>query len=118
MDFWPVSVEPRDGLSIWLEFNDGVSGELDMSHLKGKGVFKAWDDREFFERVHVNDYNVVSWGFTTNGLELDFSPETMYARLLGLSLDEISKFSDPESFYASLANWELVENGQDPITLA
>ena len=102
MDFWPVSVEPRDSLKIWLEFNDGVSGELDMSHLKGKGVFKAWDDREFFKRVHVNDYNVVSWGFTPNGVELDFSPETMYARLLGLSLDEISKFSDPESFYAEI----------------
>ena len=102
MDFWPVSVEPRDGLTIWVEFNDGVSGELDMSHLKGKGVFKAWNDREFFKRVHVNEYDVVSWGFTPDGVELDFSPETMYARLLGLSLEEISRFSDSESFYAEI----------------
>lgn len=34
----PVAVEPRPGYRIWLRYSDGVSGEVDLSPLAGKGV--------------------------------------------------------------------------------
>ena len=104
MDFWPVLVEPRDGLKIWLEFNDGVSGELDMSHLKGKGVFKAWDDREFFEGVHINEEGgCVCWGCPPGSdMELDIAPDTGYARLLGITREQISAMADENEFWAAV----------------
>ena len=37
----PTNVEPRDGFHIWLEYDDGAQGEVDLSHLAGKGIFKA-----------------------------------------------------------------------------
>ena len=40
----PTAVEPREGFRIWLRYSDGVSGELDLSHLAGRGVFAAWDE--------------------------------------------------------------------------
>ena len=95
----PVAVEPREGFRIWLRFGDGVEGELDMSHVKGKDVFKALSNRKFFEGVHVNSSNVVSWGFSPDGVELDFGAETMYARLLGISREELADVDDEDDFY-------------------
>lgn len=34
----PVAVEPRPGHRIWLRYSDGVSGEVDLSPLAGKGA--------------------------------------------------------------------------------
>ena len=48
----PIKVEPRPGYRIWLEYADGVSGEVDLSGMVGKGVFKAWDEPGYFEKVH------------------------------------------------------------------
>ena len=41
----PVAVEARGGLRIWIRFQDGEEGEIDLSDLAGMGVFKAWEDR-------------------------------------------------------------------------
>lgn len=95
----PVAVEPRGDFRIWVRFADGVEGELDQSHLKGWGVFGPLSDRKFFEGVHISKHNVVSWGLTPDGYELDVAPETMYARLLGITRDEIGELADEESFY-------------------
>ncbi len=37
----PTDVQPRVGYRIWLRYADGVAGEVDLSHLAGKGVFKT-----------------------------------------------------------------------------
>ena len=86
----PVTVEACAGLSIWIEYADGVSGELDFSHLKGKGVFRRWDDRAFFEGVHINDLGDISWGFYDDSeMEMDFNRITLYHRLTGIPLEEL-----------------------------
>ena len=77
------SVEPREGYRIWVRFEDGVCGEVDLSHLAGKGVFKAWRDRSFFERVYVNN-GVVSW----KG-EIDLDPCKLYMDVTGKVIEEI-----------------------------
>ena len=43
----PTEVEPRDGYRIWLRYSDGTAGEIDLSHLAGRGVFEAWKNRGF-----------------------------------------------------------------------
>lgn len=35
-----------DGYKLALTFNDGVSGVVDLSDLKGKGVFEYWNDEK------------------------------------------------------------------------
>ena len=93
----PVAVEPREGFRIWLRFNDGLEGELDVSDLQGKEMFKALDDRAFFEGVHINEFSrTVSWGCTDSCgfpdsciTSLDITPEICYVQLLGFTLDEI-----------------------------
>ena len=37
----PIFVEPRPGYRIWVQYSDGVAGEVDLSGLVGRGVFQA-----------------------------------------------------------------------------
>lgn len=63
----PTRVEPRGGCRIWLEYDDGASGELDLSHLLDLGIFQALRDRSLFERVRITEHGTVAW---TDDLEL------------------------------------------------
>lgn len=64
-----VACEPQRGYKIWIRFDDGLSGEVDLSHLVGKGVFAAWNSIEFFNSVHVDkETDTVAWG---DNLDLD-----------------------------------------------
>ena len=95
----PIAVEPRDGFCIWVRYEDGVEGEVDVSHLAKMPIFKAWSNREFFESVHINDFGAISWGFPEgDDMELDIAPETGYARLLGITREDMEAMPDYESF--------------------
>lgn len=80
----PVAVAPRDGYRIWLRYSDGVEGEVDLSHLAGEGVFVAWLERAFFERVHIRSGPAIAWSD-----EIDLCPTALYLRLTGKRPEDI-----------------------------
>ena len=82
----PVAVEAREGYRIWIRYADGASGEVDLSDLAGKGVFAAWNDRAFFESVHLTDYRAIAWG---DDDEIDACADELYMRLTGKMVEEI-----------------------------
>ncbi len=54
---------------VWIVFNDGSKGEVDLSYLKNKGVFKAWNDVDFFNHVWIDETTgTITW---ENEIELD-----------------------------------------------
>ena len=57
----PTLVAPLAGHRIWLRYADGVSGEVDLSHLVGAEPFARWRDRQFFESVRLGDGGSVEW---------------------------------------------------------
>ena len=80
----PIAVEARDDYRIWLKFEDGEAGEVDLSHLVGKGVFKAWQDPEFFRDVRIIDGDTILWGD-----EIDLCPDALYMRLTGKTVEAV-----------------------------
>ena len=80
----PTEVEPRGTYRIWLSYSDGSAGEVDLSHLAGGGAFKAWNDRDFFEAVHITVYDAIAWGE-----ELELCPDALYMELTGKSLTDV-----------------------------
>jgi hypothetical protein len=48
-------VKPVGGCRLELEFDDGVSGVVDLSDLAGVGVFAAWLNPGFFEQVTITN---------------------------------------------------------------
>ena len=79
-----VEVEPRSGYRIWLRYSDGVSGEVDLSDMVGRGVFKVWLDRTFFERVHVSPHGSVVWSD-----DIELCPDALYMEVTGKSAEEL-----------------------------
>ena len=73
-----TEVEPREGCRIWLRYSDGSAGEVDLSDLLGKGVFRAWNDPGFFDRVHVTPHGAVAWSE-----EIELCPDALYIELTG-----------------------------------
>ena len=80
----PIEVDPGDGYSIRLRYDDGAAGVVDLSDMAGRGVFGAWKDRSLFEAVHLPPYRGVSWPG-----ELDLCAGMLYMRLTGKSHDDL-----------------------------
>ena len=81
----PTAVEARDGYRIWVRFSDGASGEVDLSDIAGRGVFAAWEDRAFFESVHLTSYRAIAWGD-----EIDICADALYMEITGKTLEEMA----------------------------
>lgn len=64
-----VECKPRSDYRLWIRFDDGLEGEVDLSELVGKGVFAAWNSIDFFNNVHVDPKSdTVTW---ENEIDLD-----------------------------------------------
>ena len=80
----PIRVEPREGYRIWVEYDDGASGEVDYSHKVGRGVFKIWDEPGVFEQVHITEDGAIGWSD-----DLELCPDAVYFRLTGKTPEEM-----------------------------
>jgi len=48
-----ISVRPMEGYRIWVEWENGSAGELDLTYLAAHPQFAAWSDRGTFESVRI-----------------------------------------------------------------
>jgi hypothetical protein len=80
----PIEVKALPNFRIWLRYDDGVEGEIDLSDLAGRGVFKAWNDLAFFNSVRLASHGAIEWD-----PDLDICPDAMYMRLTGKSPEEL-----------------------------
>ncbi len=80
----PVEVQARPHYHLWLRYDDGVHGEVDLTDMAGRGVFKAWDDLAFFEAVRIAPHGALAWG-----RDIDLCPDSMYLRLTGKEPEDV-----------------------------
>lgn len=71
-------VKPLSGYRLDLEFDDGVSGTVDVSEAVGKGVFAVWRDPLVFERVRIGSCGELDW----DG-QVDLCPDALYLKVTG-----------------------------------
>ncbi len=74
----PTNVQALAKYRIWLEFDDGVSGEIDLSDVAGSGVFKIWDEPGYFEKVHIAPHRAIAWDD-----DVELCPDTLHWELAG-----------------------------------
>ncbi len=79
-----INVTPKAEYKLQLEYDDGVSGEADLSDLVGKGVFAAWGDATVFETVTIGKHGELRW---TDDLEL--CGDALYLQITGKSAEEL-----------------------------
>jgi hypothetical protein len=80
----PVEVKALAQYRIWLRYDDGVQGEVDLSDVAGRGVFHVWADPAVFRAVRLGPHGAIEW-FP----ELDLCPDAMYMRLTGKTVEEM-----------------------------
>lgn len=69
---------------LWIRYEDGVEGEVDLSHLAGRGVFAIWNDYRVFEQVSIGPSGELRWGE-----EVDLCPDALYMQITGKSPKEV-----------------------------
>lgn len=79
-----VDVRAVEGYRLWLRYDDGTEGTVDLSDLAGRGVFKAWEDRSVFEAARVTESGAIEWPD-----DIDLCGDALYLRLTGRSPEEV-----------------------------
>ena len=71
-----VAVEPRANYQLYLRFEDGIEGIVDISQLiKFTGVFEPLKDKKYFDEVELNkEVGTVQWK-----LGADLDPDVLYS---------------------------------------
>ncbi len=80
----PVEVKALPNYRIWLRYEDGTEGEIDLSDVAGRGVFQAWNDPAVFKAVRLGSHGAIEWS-----PDLDLCPDAMYLRLTGKTVEEV-----------------------------
>ena len=75
-----VEVRPLEEYRVFLRFDNGVQGEIDLELLLSPfdGVFEPLRDRARFREVFVDDGGTIAW---PNGADL--APEILYSKVSG-----------------------------------
>jgi hypothetical protein len=81
MKIKPIEVKALDLYKIWIKYSDGKEGEIDLSQYVGKGIFKSWNDYNFFKSVYIGEHGEIVWG-----TEIDLCPDSLYLKLTHLNL--------------------------------
>ena len=81
-----VKVEPRGGYRLWLQFQDGVEGEVDLApKLTFQGVFAPLRDPAYFARVRVNpELGTICWPN-----DADWDPLVLYSLVTGRPIETL-----------------------------
>jgi hypothetical protein len=79
-----IKAEPLAGYRVHLTYDDGATGQIDLSHLVGQGVFSAWQEEAFFNRMKIGEFGELSWG---NDIEL--CSDALYLQLTGKTVEEV-----------------------------
>jgi hypothetical protein len=79
-----LEVRALPGQKIWVRYEDGVEGEVDLSRFAGKGVFSAWTDRAFSETVHVSPHGSIAWSD-----EVELCADSTYLELTGKKPEDL-----------------------------
>jgi hypothetical protein len=82
--FKPIEVRALPDYRLYVRYDNGVEGEVDLSHLVGKGVFAAWNDPGNFQKVSIGSSGEIRWND-----QIDLCPDSIYMRISGKSPEEV-----------------------------
>ncbi len=79
-----ISIQAIEKYKLFLSYDDGTKGVLNLSHLAGEGVFQYWEEANNFFNVSINPQG----GGITWSKELDICPDAAYLNIKGISFEE------------------------------
>ena len=80
------SASALPGCKLYLEFENGLSGIVDLSRWKAKQPFAIWDDEKKFNSFIITTDKKIEW----NG-EVDMDPDAFYLELVEKTFEEYAR---------------------------
>ena len=83
-----AELEVREPFQIWVRFDDGAAGVVDLSDSASVGgIFARWSDEGFWRSAHiVAATGAVAWG---DGSEIDVCPLSLYLDVTGQTFEDL-----------------------------
>jgi hypothetical protein len=84
-----IEVKALEDYSLWLRFEDGTEGTVDVAKLIGKftGVFSKIADNNVFKKVKVNkEIGTIEWPG-----DVDMCPDVLYAAVKQMPIPDLSE---------------------------
>ncbi len=79
-----VAIEARSDYRLWVRFDDGVEGEIDLSGRAGRGVFKIWDEPGVFESAAISPHRTIRWSE-----DAELCADAVYLEITGRDPEEV-----------------------------
>ena len=79
-----TEAKPVDHFRVYLRFESGESGIVDLSHLAGRGVFSAWLQEGMFEQLSLSPTGALQWPG-----DLDLCSDSLYLQMVGKTAYEV-----------------------------
>ncbi len=79
-----VEISAQERFELFLRYDDGAVGVVDLSSLAGQGVFASWLEPGVFERVRLTEAGAPEWPG-----EVDLCPDALYLELTGKTAEDI-----------------------------
>ena len=80
----PIAIEARSGYRLWVRFDDGVEGEIDLSDRAGRGVFSIWNEPGVFESASITPHRTIGWSD-----DAELCADAVYLEITGREPEEI-----------------------------
>ena len=82
-----IKVTARPDYVLFLQYEDGTEGVVDLTYLSGRGVFKMWEDNNLFEKVSIDpETNALVW----NDM-IDLDPDSFYLKIKELTFEQFQQ---------------------------
>lgn len=92
-----TDVKYVSGYTLWLSFNDGVEGVVDLEESLWGPVFEPLKDQEFFKQVFLSPVlHTAAWKN-----DADFAPEYLRDKLKEVSGGHLMVAEDPSGYGVS-----------------
>ena len=79
-----IEVKAQTNYRLFVRYDDGVCGDVDLSGVVGKGVFVAWNNPDIFEQVFLAEAGHPEWP-----VGLDLCPDFLYLQLTGKRPEQV-----------------------------
>lgn len=79
-----VEIAPKADYCLYLRYDDGSEGIVDLADYAGRGVFSTWLEAGVFEQVRLTPDGHPEWPH-----EIDLCPDALYMRLTEKRPEEV-----------------------------
>ncbi len=80
----PIQVKAISQYKICLKYADNTEGQIDLSYLISKPVFKSWISPDFFSKVYIDQETfAIAWDEN-----IELCPDSLYLKIKGITFEE------------------------------